>query len=185
MRTSPFKERFEEKIFYSPDGCWYWTGERLKIGYGRTYNNKTYEYAHRASYRIYKQDPTGMLVCHHCDNPLCVNPDHLFLGTHRDNTRDMMRKNRGSKPPIFKPYVDLAGIRYGRLTVIERDKSHSKPYFWRCICDCGVIKSVHHGHLRSGDTKSCGCLCRGQKIDERPIEREVKPLPHIRDVLKK
>lgn len=179
MRTSPFKERFEDKIFYSPDGCWYWTGERLKIGYGRTYNDGSHEMAHRASYRLYKGDPAGKLVCHRCDNTLCVNPDHLFLGTHRDNTQDMLRKGRGSKPPIFTYNVDLTGNRYGRLLVLHRHGTISKKTFWVCLCDCGVEKLIEHGHLRCGDTNSCGCLKaevirrpRPRKVDDRRINRE-------------
>ena len=52
------------------------------------------EFAHRMAYRLYVGEPGDLFVCHHCDTPLCVNPDHLFLGTATDNIRDAMRKGR-------------------------------------------------------------------------------------------
>jgi len=89
------KEKFEDKIFYSPDGCWLWTGYTTKLNYGEVIINYKKVRTHRASYMIYKGEiPEGIFVCHHCDNPLCVNPDHLFLGTQLDNMRDMIKKGR-------------------------------------------------------------------------------------------
>ena len=82
-------------------GCLEWAGSLFWDGYGQ-YNSKKNgkwikERAHRASYRLYKGDPTGFLVCHSCDNPKCVNPDHLFLGTPLDNIRDMDKKGRRAR----------------------------------------------------------------------------------------
>jgi hypothetical protein len=77
-------------------GCWIWTAAN-KDGYGR-YSNSGY--AHRISWEMhFGKIPAGMFVCHKCDNPPCVNPDHLFLGTNQDNVNDMRAKGRGSKPP--------------------------------------------------------------------------------------
>jgi len=71
--------------------CWYWTGHLNSKGYG-IFKKKL---AHRASYKLFVGPiPPDMLVCHTCDTPDCVNPEHLFLGTFKDNTRDMINKGR-------------------------------------------------------------------------------------------
>lgn len=89
-------KRFEKKLFYSPDGCWYWTGNTLAQGrYGAFIYNGKSRLAHRCSFVLFKGPiPIGMCVCHTCDNTLCVNPYHLFIGTHLDNMRDMIKKGR-------------------------------------------------------------------------------------------
>lgn len=75
-------------------GCWGWLGF-TKNGYGRFAINGTQVYAHRLSYAYwYGVDPGDLLVCHHCDNPPCTNPEHHFLGTHADNNADRDRKGR-------------------------------------------------------------------------------------------
>lgn len=82
------------------DGCWVWTGNFSRKNYGFVGNfslaKKLKIYmAHRLSFFVYKGEiPNGMLVCHKCDNPSCINPEHLFLGTHEDNMRDMDSKGR-------------------------------------------------------------------------------------------
>ena len=78
-------------------GCWLWLGawNRGRYGDARKHGGKRRALAHRMFFAVYKGDiPKGMEVCHKCDTPPCVNPDHLFLGTHKDNMRDCSRKGR-------------------------------------------------------------------------------------------
>jgi HNH endonuclease len=94
-------ERFESHFIPEPNsGCWLWLGfVPDDPGYGQftedCVEEKRSEGAHRYSFRVHKGPiPDGLMVCHSCDVPSCVNPDHLFVGTHTDNMRDASRKGR-------------------------------------------------------------------------------------------
>lgn len=93
MKT--LKQRFDAKWMPEPfSGCWLWTACVLSTGYGRI-NRRG---AHRVSWELHRGSiPKGMEVCHSCDTPMCVNPEHLFLGTHADNLRDAVVKGRCSR----------------------------------------------------------------------------------------
>lgn len=99
-KPRPLKERFEEKFKINEEtGCWEWQGSLNNCGYGffaiKSGFQKT---AHRASFELYIGTiPDKMKVCHECDNTLCVNPNHLFLGTQQDNMDDMYKKGRRKK----------------------------------------------------------------------------------------
>lgn len=89
-----FRERLVERSAPQESGCILYTGQKGHH-YGQlSYANRTY-LAHRAAYMVHKGPiPAGLFVCHTCDIPLCINPDHLWLGTCSDNTRDMIQKGR-------------------------------------------------------------------------------------------
>lgn len=92
--------RFHQKYIKQDDGCWIWTGGTRPNGkgvlYGRHYlDNGKAEGAHRFAYAIANGGiPNAAYICHHCDTPLCVNPDHLFASDHAGNMRDMVEKHR-------------------------------------------------------------------------------------------
>jgi len=96
IRYDKFVALFWSHISKTETGCWEWTLSRLPYGYGRVafLGNKN-QYAHRVAWILTHGDiPDGLCVCHKCDNPPCINPDHLFIGTYADNAHDRDAKGR-------------------------------------------------------------------------------------------
>lgn len=92
------QERFMNKVLQT-DTCWNWTGYRNSYGYGKFCLNKKIDFAHRVSFTLFKGEiPKGMCILHSCDNPRCVRPQHIRLGTHKENMEDKVAKNRQHKP---------------------------------------------------------------------------------------
>ncbi len=144
-------ERFLAKINSATlTGCWLWTGHRFSTGYGCfevTDAGKRKKFgAHRYSYEYFKGPiPPGLVVMHSCDNPPCVNPDHLSLGTHSDNITDMHRKGRGN----------LAGLALGpqQKPLTPDDPRHG-------------TRAGYRAHRRLGE-EPCESCVTGNRIARR------------------
>lgn len=134
MRKDTFWSKVKKKR-----RCWEWKGSALKTGYGLFGMSAGRRVgAHRAAWILtFGSIPNGLFVCHHCDNPCCVRPSHLFLGTHADNTRDMTRKNRQS-----------SGSRNAAAKLTEKDVRFIKE-IGRTRTGVGLGKQfgVHHSTI--------------------------------------
>ena len=106
----PISERFWKKVVRS-EKCWEWIGSTGKPGYGHIILKGKYVDAHRISYMLFRGEiPKGLMVLHTCDNKKCVNPDHLFLGTQKDNMAQWARK-RLELRKVGEPTVSIRAIR--------------------------------------------------------------------------
>lgn len=117
-------QRFWSKVEQgSSDQCWEWQGGRYPAGYGQFWNEGRNLGAHLYSFILHKgQVPMGMKVCHSCDNPPCVNPNHLFLGTAKDNTQDMIQKGRLVRTRTLGNYATGARNHKTKLSQEQADE---------------------------------------------------------------
>jgi hypothetical protein len=159
-QITPTAERFASKITIDNDtGCWLWNGFIDKNGYGRIVDGSPSNgwknvRAHRYSYSLFNGAiPSGGIVCHACDNPSCVNPAHLWIGTHKQNTDDMLSKKRWKKPRLHfklsendvekirsdtRTHMSIAndyGIAQSTVTRIKNGlRRNEKTYKWHSYC---------------------------------------------------
>lgn len=124
MRPSP-SERFHSKVQKSDIGCWKWQGAISSDGYGSFLWRGTITKPHRAAYEIYKGAiPPGMVVMHSCDNRACVNPEHLSVGTQKQNVADCIAKCRRNTPVGHKQRPEWIAKRVAAMRA--RGYSHCK-----------------------------------------------------------
>jgi len=123
------EERFwvRVNIPVDPDACWEWIGSKASSGYGSMMIDKKDNYlVHRFSWELHHGPiPDGMFICHQCDNPLCVNPNHLFCGTPLDNMRDMIAKGRQVR--IEPPH--LCGEDHPRATLTQEQVNEMRSLY--------------------------------------------------------
>lgn len=140
-RYKPVYERFMAMAFPEPmSGCWLWTGARDKDGYGRFWDGVHIAKAHHASWALHRGTRSrDSWVLHRCDNPCCVNPDHLFLGNHAINMRQMVRRGRNH---FFVRKGSYSGAKITIGQVIEIRCRATKGELQKVIAlDFGLSKS--------------------------------------------
>ncbi len=99
IKDRPLVEKFMSRLDKDESGCWLWRGVLRASGHAHWRTRQYRDYAHRWSYRLFRGEiPAGAFVCHTCDVAHCVNPDHLYIGSHRDNMRDMKERGRAARP---------------------------------------------------------------------------------------
>jgi len=124
-RWNEYQEDFWKLVEMSDgDSCWDWRGRHMEAGYGffrqtPGAKNAAPLYAHRLAYTfVYGPPAGGLCILHHCDNPRCVNPQHLYAGTYKDNTRDAIERGRHIASPQRRPemllHAKLNGLKYHR-----------------------------------------------------------------------
>lgn len=155
------EERFWQKVDKpaDPDACWGWRGGKHRRGYGYIWAGRDHAQApknltaSRVSWELHNgQIPAGMIVCHACDNPSCTNPAHLFLGTYKDNSEDMVRKGR---------------YRLGRRDNLRRGADH-----W---------SAKHPEKIMRGETHASARLTADQVREIRRLRSEGMTLTAIAD----
>ena len=113
------------KRILKTDSCWIWLGSKTAAGYGRFYiGNGVIVYAHRYSYELsVAHISSGLHVLHRCDNPSCVRPEHLFIGTHKDNMEDMAKKHRYTLPNTRGELHGSVKLNWDKVRAIRNRKT--------------------------------------------------------------
>lgn len=181
-------ERLWRKTKVTDSGCYEWQGSVDAGGYGKIRIRKFLWRIHRLAYLVFK-GPAPLLVCHSCDNRRCWNPDHLWLGTHKDNTQDSIRKGRFNKVRFNLPAVSrrvtcpkghdllVEGNVYrdGKCRTCTKDKAAEKRTLARLspVCPNGHPYTPDNVLIRKDGFRTCA-ICRrtsrwGPKASLAPV----------------
>jgi hypothetical protein len=144
----PLRDRFMSKFeIDASTGCWNWIGAKRRFGYGQIRDESSkWKPVHRLAYEFFKGPAGEMCVCHRCDNPACVNPEHLFLGTLRDNNRDCAIKGR--RPTA----LDVEQTQAVRVRLSSYRRGMVKEIAAELGVDYNVIARIHRGENLAGVT---------------------------------
>jgi hypothetical protein len=159
-------ERFWSKVQVGTAGeCWPWMAacRNANEGYGAFWLNGRHQPAPRVALMLTGTPvPTGMEVCHRCDNPPCCNPAHLFVGTRQDNNEDKVCKNRHAhgvthgNALLTSADVDEIRRQVTLGAADRRSTRRDKPYSYRAIAERFGISEAHVGDIARGDTRKAG-----------------------------
>ena len=175
MTTEELKKYLiENSTIDEKTGCWNWDLCLDGRGYGYSRRNKfTSRSAHRLSYYLFVGPiAEGLFVCHHCDNPKCINPEHLFIGTQKDNMMDMAAKGRGhiedhkgKKNPFYgKRHTAEAKRRTGMANAIHQKGAGNSQYGTCWIYNEKISETMRISRDKLSLWESLG-WCKGRKLN--------------------
>jgi hypothetical protein len=184
MHSAALRDKIRECSTPEPNtGCWLWERSCQSTGYGKLCHSRGTYLAHRASYTAFHGEvPPGMFVCHKCDVKSCVNPDHLFLGTHADNMRDMAAKGRASRA-VFLESRPRGDNHYSRQTPERlargerngaRQHPERRPRGERHGLSKLTESAVRDIRSRAVAGETCAQLARAYGVSVTPVWQVVK-----------
>jgi hypothetical protein len=172
MSNDKVIQKLHQRIVKTVDDCWVWTGARNTLGYGMISHNRTLIRAHRLSFAVSSgKDPADFLVCHRCDNPPCINPNHLFLGSYADNNADMKAKGRRKSS---YPTIPLRGSLNGgavltEALVMEARLRRANGETYQAISDSFGVQ--YHTIRLAVIGRSWGHMPNGIVVEKRPFQK--------------